>query len=90
MPRTKKTESEALASAEPTKRRQAAPKATAVNHKHTTKKSVTPEVAAPARIVKQEEIAELAYSYWVARGYQGGSQEQEEDWFRAEQQLKAQ
>ena len=34
------------------------------------------------------EIAALAYSYWEARGYQGGSPE--EDWFRAEQELRGQ
>ena len=33
-----------------------------------------------------EEIAALAYSYWEARGYQGGSQEQ--DWLRAEEELR--
>jgi len=33
-----------------------------------------------------DEIAKLAYSYWQARGYQGGSQE--EDWLRAEQELR--
>jgi hypothetical protein len=33
----------------------------------------------------QEEIAALAYSYWVDRGYQGGSPE--EDWLRAEREL---
>jgi hypothetical protein len=32
-----------------------------------------------------EQIAALAYSYWEARGYQGGSPE--EDWLRAEQEL---
>ena len=31
------------------------------------------------------EIAVLAYSYWEARGCQGGSPE--EDWFRAEREL---
>ena len=31
------------------------------------------------------EIAVLAYSYWEARGYQGGSPE--EDWLRAELEL---
>ena len=39
----------------------------------------------PVRVVSHEEIARLAYSYWVARGYQGGSQE--EDWLRAEREL---
>lgn len=33
--------------------------------------------------MKSEEIARLAYSYWEARGFQGGSPE--EDWCRAEQ-----
>ncbi len=40
------------------------------------------EMSAPP----QEQIAELAYSYWEARGYEGGSPW--EDWFRAEQELK--
>ena len=35
----------------------------------------------------QEQIACLAYSYWEARGCQGGSSE--EDWLRAEQELAA-
>jgi hypothetical protein len=35
-----------------------------------------------------EEIARLAHSYWEDRGCQGGSPE--EDWFRAENELKAQ
>lgn len=34
-----------------------------------------------------EKIAVLAYSYWEARGCQGGSPE--EDWLRAEEQLRA-
>jgi hypothetical protein len=33
----------------------------------------------------QEQIACLAYSYWEARGCQGGSPE--EDWLRAEREL---
>ena len=40
------------------------------------------EVSAATR----EDIAQLAYSYWEARGYQGGSPW--EDWFRAERELK--
>ena len=34
----------------------------------------------------QPSTAELAYSYWAARGYQGGSEL--EDWFRAECELR--
>jgi hypothetical protein len=34
-----------------------------------------------------EDIALLAHSYWQARGCQGGSPD--EDWLRAEQQLRA-
>jgi len=33
-----------------------------------------------------EQIAQLAYSYWEARGCQGGSSEQ--DWLRAERELR--
>ncbi len=34
------------------------------------------------------EVARLAYSYWAARDFQGGSAE--EDWYRAEAELRAQ
>ena len=46
-----------------------------------------PEIAATQHAVSQEQIAQLAYSYWVERGYTPGSPE--EDWLRAEQELKA-
>ncbi len=40
----------------------------------------------PTPIVStRERVALLAYSYWVQRGCQGGSPE--EDWFRAEREL---
>jgi len=42
--------------------------------------------AAPAASL-QDAVARLAYSYWEARGYQGGSPEA--DWLRAEQELSA-
>jgi len=45
--------------------------------------SATDEMAAPTH----EDVAQLAYSYWEARGNQGGSPW--DDWFRAEQELKA-
>lgn len=38
-------------------------------------------------IIEREGIARLAYSYWVGRGCQGGSPE--EDWLLAEQQLRS-
>jgi len=40
----------------------------------------------PAPISEGEEIARLAYSYWEARGRQGGSAE--EDWARAEHEVR--
>ena len=36
-------------------------------------------------ILDPEIVAQLAYSYWEARGYEGGSPE--EDWLRAEEEL---
>jgi hypothetical protein len=41
----------------------------------------------PSAEPSREAIAKLAYSYWEARGYQGGSSE--EDWIRAETELRA-
>jgi hypothetical protein len=40
------------------------------------------QVSAPT----EGRVAELAYSYWEARGFQGGSPW--DDWFRAEDELK--
>jgi Protein of unknown function (DUF2934) len=40
------------------------------------------EVSAPT----DQDVAELAYSYWEARGGRGGSPW--EDWFRAERELR--
>jgi hypothetical protein len=49
--------------------------------------AVEPAVEVVAGPPSREAIAKLAYSYWEARGYQGGSEE--EDWLRAEQELRA-
>ncbi len=36
-------------------------------------------------VSKREKVALLAYAYWLQRGCQGGSPE--EDWFRAEREI---
>jgi hypothetical protein len=36
--------------------------------------------------IDRQAIARLAYSYWVARGFNGGSAE--EDWLRAEREIR--
>src|SRR3954452_25583729 len=43
--------------------------------------TVAPQALAPS----YDDVAKLAYSYWEARGCQGGCPE--EDWVRAEQEL---
>jgi len=43
--------------------------------------------AAPSVEPTYEEISQLAYTYWESRGCQGGSPE--EDWLRAEQELRS-
>jgi len=65
----------------PTKEAIARKPATSRLHKKAT--LATTDTEGP---VSQEDIARLAYSFWEARGYQGGSPE--EDWRRAEEQLR--
>jgi hypothetical protein len=43
--------------------------------------------ASPTSSPMFDQVAQLAYSYWEARGCEGGSSE--EDWLRAEQELRA-
>jgi hypothetical protein len=43
-------------------------------------------VDAPHEPIAAQAIAALAHSYWVARGCEGGSSE--EDWLRAERELR--
>ena len=60
------------------------------------KRTVSPQLAAAAAaeahadpidvVVRDQEIARLAYSYWQARGFAEGSPD--EDWYRAEAELK--
>ncbi len=52
----------------------------------THSRKVSVETISPeTQSVAQEEIARLAYSYWVGRGYESGNPE--EDWLRAEREL---
>jgi hypothetical protein len=64
----------------------------ATTAKRTARSVEAPEVvevaaALVATVPSQEAIAVLAHSYWEARGCVGGSPE--EDWLRAEQELRA-
>ena len=85
MPRKKIAEKEIVVSAAvPTRRKPATARA--------KRPTPAPAPAAPVtRIVpaapSREDVASLAYSYWLARGCQGGSPE--EDWLRAERELAA-
>jgi hypothetical protein len=74
-------------------------KSAAIPHaKHGAKRSpatTTSETETAVEVVTMDasyaptegEIAALAYTYWAGRGYQGGSPE--EDWLRAEEELRA-
>ena len=75
------------------------PKARAATPQKTSRKgTAAPAVAAAVEgngsvpaiaemISEQEEIARLAYFFWEDRGRTGGSPE--DDWFRAEQEIRA-
>lgn len=73
---------EAAAGAAKTRARSTAskPRTPAATHKRASRKT-----AAEMRVPTHEEIAALAYSYWEARGFKGGSDV--EDWLRAEREL---
>ncbi len=69
----------------------AKPKAPAKPRKTATKKTVTND--APTNVtqmpmpVSHEQVAVLAHQFWIERGHQHGFDA--EDWFRAEQVLRA-
>ena len=84
MPASKSTPKDSVRAARPR-----TPRATPRHSKAEPNAEVkAPEVKAPAaapRKATPESIAQLAYSYWESRGYQGGDPIQ--DWVRAEQEL---
>jgi hypothetical protein len=73
-------------------RRKAATRTRAKRSTETMEAAATPaaEPVSAAVVTASEpsraEIAALAYSFWEARGYQGGSSD--EDWLRAETELR--
>ena len=99
MTRKRTTEKDLLASASaapaPARRKPAArtrSRRTATPGEATPTPAVEPVAleaeAAVAAVLEpsNDDVARLAYSYWEARGYQGGSAE--EDWLRAVQELR--
>jgi hypothetical protein len=74
----------AAAAASPEKRRALRPKVSETLASEVS--SSNPARTAVPATVDREAIARLAYSYWEARGYVGGSAE--EDWLRAERKIR--
>ncbi len=74
----------AAAAAAPAKRRATRVKGSESSTSEISSRDST-GTAKPA--VDREAIARLAYSYWVARGFAGGSAE--EDWLRAEEEIRS-
>jgi hypothetical protein len=71
----------AAAAGSPAKRRASRTKGSA---SETPSSNPGPSVA--SEVIDRQAVARLAYSYWIARGYTGGSAE--EDWLRAERELR--
>ena len=72
----------------PPKRSKAAPAKSPAVTRQTEKRIVGKTAPAPQDLhIPHEEIARLAYSYWEAR--QSPHASAEDDWFRAERELRA-
>ena len=67
------------------KKATAAPKETPEPRKVATKKKTAPANVTPIS-VSREQIAQLAHRFWAERGHQHG--QHEEDWYRAERELR--
>jgi hypothetical protein len=67
------------------KKATAASKATPKPRKAAAKKIDVPENVTPISI-SREQIAQLAHRFWAERGHKHGHHE--EDWYRAEQELR--
>ncbi len=75
----------AAAAASPARRRSARTKPANPVAESTSPAAEQPETR--AQIVDRDAIARLAYSYWEARGFVGGTPE--EDWLRAESEIRS-
>lgn len=66
-----------------------APKVTARSRRAAAAPAESPAMPESAALPEtdQDAVARLAYSYWAARGYKGGSPE--EDWLRAEEEIRS-
>jgi len=83
MPRKRISENDLIVSAAaPPRRKPASPR----RAKHSAPLAEQPVATTAVCQPSPDEIAHLAYSYWAARGYAGGSSEQ--DWLRAERELR--
>jgi len=71
----------AAAAAVPVKRRATRSKSSVLSTSETSFNSKSSEAS-----IDREAVARLAYSYWEARGFEGGSAE--EDWLRAEEEIR--
>lgn len=71
--------------AKSTKKSPATPKAAAKPRKTAAKKAGVMATVTPIS-VPQEKVAELAHRFWTERG--GDHGHHEEDWYRAEQELR--
>ena len=86
MPRKRISETDLVMSAAAPPRRKPASTKRANHSASPAEKPSEPAASAAVCGPSQDEIARLAYSYWEARGYAGGSSE--EDWLRAERKLR--
>lgn len=82
MPRKPASEKEIVVSAPVSARHKPA---TSRGKRSVSARATAAVVPSAAETPSHEQIAKLAYSYWEARGFQGGSPE--EDWLRAEHEL---
>lgn len=86
MPRKRISENDLVVSAAAPPRRKPAIAKRAKRTVSPAEKPLEPAATATVRGPSEDEIARLAYSYWEARGYAGGSPE--EDWLRAQRELR--